>query len=47
MKKLTDEQLTQIKGGSSGWIAFAIVSATIFLSGIFQGYTHPKSCAND
>lgn len=47
MKKINDNNLAKIKGGSSGWIALTIAAVTIFISGVFEGYTHPKKCNNE
>lgn len=44
MKKITDEELERMNGGFSTWAALGIVSAVLFLSGVFSGIVHPKSC---
>lgn len=47
MKVIESEKLDKITGGSYGWVAAAIAAVTIFLSGVFEGYTHPKKCNNE
>lgn len=44
MKKLESKELEKIQGGFSAWVALGIVSAVLFLSGVFEGIVHPKSC---
>lgn len=44
MKKIADEELERINGGFSTWAALGIVSTVLFLSGVFSGIVHPKSC---
>ncbi len=44
MKKLDTKELERITGGFSTWAALGIVSAVLFLSGVFGGIVHPKSC---
>lgn len=45
MKKLDDKDLERITGGFSTWSALGIVSAILFLSGVFGGIVHPKACS--
>lgn len=44
MEKIETKELERITGGFSAWAALGIASAVIFLSGVFTGITHPKSC---
>lgn len=46
IKKISDENLEKINGGGSAaiWIGIAITAITVFLSGIVDGVTNPKSC---
>jgi len=46
IKKISDENLEKINGGGSAaiWIGLAITAITVFLSGIVDGVTNPKSC---
>ena len=44
MKRLDTKELERITGGFSTWAALGIVSAVLFLSGVFGGIVHPKSC---
>lgn len=46
MERISDEQLETINGGGSAaiWIGLAITAITVFLSGIVDGITNPKSC---
>lgn len=46
MKKLEREELERINGGFTAWMALGIASTVIFLSGVFKGIVHPKSCEN-
>lgn len=44
MKTLSNKELEKIQGGFSIWMALGIASVVIFLSGVFEGIVHPKSC---
>ncbi len=44
MKQLKEKDLERITGGFSAWAALGIVSAVLFLSGVFSGIVNPKSC---
>ena len=44
MRKVEEENLERITGGFSAWAALGIVSLVLFLSGVFDGIVHPKSC---
>ena len=46
MVKIDDAKLENIKGGY-GWIGALIAAVTIFVSGVFEGYTHPKKCSDE
>ena len=46
MKKLKENELEKIQGGFSAWAALGIASAVIFLSGVFEGIVHPRSCSS-
>lgn len=46
MRKLEKEELERINGGFTAWVALGIASTIIFLSGVFNGIVHPKSCKN-
>ena len=44
MKKLTNEEMNQIKGGVN-WVVVTFVSAAVsFVAGIFEGIINPKKC---
>lgn len=45
MKKLNNKELEKIQGGFSAWVAIGIASTILFLSGVFEGIVHPKSCS--
>ncbi len=45
MKKVNENKLKEIQGGFSTGAALGIAAAIIFISGIFEGIVHPKSCA--
>ena len=45
--KIDDAKLENIKGGGYGWIGALIAAVTIFVSGVFEGYTHPKKCSDE
>ena len=47
MVKIDDAKLENIKGGGYGWIGALIAAVTIFVSGVFEGYTHPKKCSDE
>ena len=47
MVKIEDDKLENIKGGGYGWIGALIAAVTIFVSGVFEGYTHPKKCGDE
>lgn len=47
MVKIDDAKLENIKGGGYGWIGALIAAVTIFFSGVFEGYTHPKKCSDE
>lgn len=46
IKKLDEQQLETIKGGSVPyvWIGIAVATLLIFLSGVIDGITNPKEC---
>lgn len=44
MKKLNNKELENIKGGIGFWGIAGIVSATIFIIGIFDGIARPLKC---
>lgn len=46
MKELNNNELEKIQGGFSAWVALGIASAVIFLSGVFEGIVHPRSCSS-
>ncbi len=47
MKKIEDKNLENIIGGEVTMMTVFIVSAiVVFISGIIDGYVHPKSCNN-
>lgn len=47
MQKIADKELENITGGEISAWAYVVASAiAIFISGIIEGYTHPKSCNN-
>lgn len=47
MKKLTDYELKNIRGGFTVWTFLGISALGVFLSGIIDGFVHPKSCGGD
>ncbi len=47
MQKLNDDKLENIIGGEvTVWVYLIATSIVIFLSGIIDGYIHPKECGN-
>ncbi len=48
MNKIEKEKLENITGGGSitaaGIVVLAISAVSVLISGIFQGYTHPRGC---
>lgn len=44
MIKLTNNELSSIKGGSAGWIAAGIIAGITFLAGVLDGITRPFKC---
>lgn len=44
MKKLNNEELEKIKGGISFWGVAGIISAAIFVIGVFDGIARPLRC---
>ena len=47
MVKIDDAKLENIKGGGYGWIGALIAAVAIFVSGVFEGNTHPKKCSDE
>lgn len=45
MNKLSNSELEKVQGGFSAWMALGIAATVIFLSGVFEGIVHPKSCS--
>lgn len=47
MKKISNEQLKEVKGGGVNWSLVAGIGAvTSFLIGIIDGLINPKKCNN-
>ncbi len=45
MQKIKKKDLEKITGGEvSVWVYVVAAAITVFISGIIEGYTHPKSC---
>ncbi len=46
IKKISEENLEKINGGGSSaiWIGLAIAAITVFISGVIEGISNPKSC---
>ena len=44
MKKLDTQELERVHGGFSAWMALGIAATVIFISGVFEGIVHPRSC---
>lgn len=44
MKKLDEKQLENMKGGIGFWAIAGIVSAAIFIVGVFDGIARPIKC---
>lgn len=44
MIKLTNKELSNINGGSAGWIAAGIIAGITFLAGVLDGITRPFKC---
>lgn len=45
MKKISNKELEKITGGElSVWVYVVTAAIVTFVSGIIDGYTHPKSC---
>lgn len=47
MQKIKKKELENITGGEvSVWVYVVTSAIAVFISGIIEGYTHPKSCNN-
>ena len=47
MKKISNKKLEKIVGGEiTVWTILAVSAIVIFISGVIEGYTHPKACNN-
>lgn len=46
IKKISDDELEKIKGGSAAaiWIGLAVTAVVVFLSGVIEGITNPERC---
>ena len=44
MKRVRDEDLKNINGGISVWIAAGICVAVTFIAGIIDGIARPRKC---
>lgn len=44
MKKLEKKELEEIKGGLGFWGIAGIISAAIFIVGVFDGLARPLKC---
>lgn len=44
MKKISDDELNDIKGGIGFWAIAGIISAVIFIVGVLEGITRPVKC---
>ena len=44
MKVLNTGELENINGGFDAAVALVIASAILFISGVFEGIVHPRSC---
>ena len=44
MKVLNTNELEKINGGFDAAAILVITSAILFISGIFEGIVHPRSC---
>ena len=44
MKKITENELKNIKGGISGWGILGIGALITFLSGVLDGIARPSRC---
>lgn len=50
LKKISDENLELIKGGSASVIVgvgLVVIAAIVFISGVFEGFTNPRRCNNE
>lgn len=44
MKRVSDLELEEIRGGVSGWVMVGIAAIVVFLAGVFEGITNPTPC---
>ncbi|MDD3241719.1 MAG: class IIb bacteriocin, lactobin A/cerein 7B family [Bacilli bacterium] len=44
MKRLSEQELEEVRGGFSFLIGAGIVAIIVFLVGVFDGYTRPIKC---
>ncbi len=44
MELIKDQELSQVKGGFSGWAIAGIVVGITFVVGIIDGIARPKKC---
>ena len=44
MTKLTNNELSNINGGSAGWVVAGIIAGITFLAGILDGISRPFKC---
>lgn len=47
MKKMTMEEMKEIKGGFSVWAGLGIAAIIVFLTGVIDGFVHPNSCGGE
>ncbi len=45
IKEIKKEELKNISGGFSTWMALGIAATVIFISGVINGIVHPNSCS--
>jgi len=46
MQRVSDKELIGVVGGEvSVWVYVVASAITIFISGVIEGYTHPRACS--
>lgn len=46
MKKIEDNELTNINGGISGWFVAGVGLIVTFIAGVVDGIARPSKCHN-
>lgn len=44
MREIDNIEMSNVNGGSAGWVVAGIIAGITFIIGIFSGYTNPNKC---